>query len=174
MKPTLVAVAALLVACGGPAVSVRATTAPDANLAQYRTFAFFTPAYRQGKPESIADQELRRALTQDLQQKGITEVTPGSAPDFLVVYHTRVREVTNGTSTGYGSYEAWPDIRTYDQGTLVVDFIDPHGNKVFWRGIAKAAVMHPESPDPRKIDWAVSHLMRQYPSLVASVPQQAM
>jgi hypothetical protein len=58
---------------------------------------------------------------------------------------------------------------------LIVDFIDPHTNQVFWRGTATDIVNNPNSPDLGKLDAAVTKLVKQYPgSAMASTSRPAM
>ena len=160
-------------ACAG--VSVRSTQAPDANLARYKTYGFMTD--QTGKPETLADQQIRASLERDLQQKGLTPATTGN-PDFLIAYHTkqeqRVEVTPGGYGWGYWGWSGYPDVNTYTQGTLIVDFIDPSTNKIFWRGTATAVVNDPNNPNPKNIDKAVGKLVSQYPSLYAATPPAQM
>jgi hypothetical protein len=180
MKPGfafLAAVLALAAAACGPSLTINSTTMPSANLAKYHTFAWYAQPNAPQKPETIADQQIRASITQDLAQKGITEVTTGT-PDFLVSYHVRERQqasVTPYTGWGWGwGYYGGGDVTIYTEGTLVVDFIDPTTNQVFWRGTASSVLENPNQPNLAKIDTAVSKLIAQYPSQLAAAPRPAM
>jgi hypothetical protein len=144
--------------------------APGANTAQYRTFAW---AARPAAPQSPAEQTLRASLEQNLAQKGLTPAAIGQPPDFLVDYHAKTQERIDVNPTYYGWW-GYSDINTYTEGTIIVDFIDPNTQKIFWRGTASAVVDHPNNPDPNKIDHAVSKLIQQYPTQMAQVPRQPM
>jgi hypothetical protein len=176
MKTRISALAALLVLCVGCGATVSSTVAPNANLAQYHTFAFRTPHYREGKAESPAEQELRAALRNDLGQKGLMEAAPGQVPDFFVAYHVKTEQKLDVNSVGYGYWWGYGgyDVTTYTQGTLIVDFIDPRSNSIFWRGTASQVVNHPYAPDMNRLDKAVAKLVEQYPSMMASVPRSTM
>ncbi|HEY3353945.1 MAG TPA: DUF4136 domain-containing protein [Polyangia bacterium] len=169
MKRNLIGLAAaVLLVVSGCGASVNSTMAPNVNLSQYRTFGWYTPATG-AKPQSLADQEIRAALQRSLAAKGIVEATTGK-PDFLVAYHTIMQQEA-APDYGYGYYGGWGgDAYTYTQGTLVVDFIDPQQRKVFWRGTASQVVNDPNNVDRKKLDDAVSKLVKQYPANVAQAP----
>jgi hypothetical protein len=156
------AVAAL--ALGGCGASIQSTVAPNANLARYRTYAFYTPPYREGQVETIADQTIRSSLRQDLAEKGLTEATTGE-PDFLITYHVMKQQRLDVAAVGYGFW-AWPgaSVTSYTQGTLVVDFIDPKTRQVFWRGTATGVLNHPHTPNLAKLDRVVSQVVSRYPA----------
>lgn len=160
-----------LLAVGGcSTISTNASFAPGANPAEYHTFAWAPqPA---GHVESPGEQQVRAALQRDLASKGIVPATTG-APDMLVAYHARKQQQIEG-APGYGWY-GWPDIYTYTEGTLIVDFVDPRTNRVFWRGTASGALDHPDNPNIAMIDQAVDKLMQSYPaSMAASAPPPQM
>jgi Domain of unknown function (DUF4136) len=169
---------ALFAAVGCSGITANSNTAPGANLGKYHTYAWYQPP--SGEMQSIAEQEVRSSLERQLAQKGLTMATT-QPPDFLVAYHATKQQkvnVTPGYGYGYGywgyRWGGFPDVSTYTEGTLVVDFIDPQSNQVFWRGSAQGVVENPNNPDPQRIDTAVAKLVKQYPMQVASVPRPAM
>jgi hypothetical protein len=164
MKPwsQAVAAAAAVLAIGCANITTSAHTAPGTDLANYRTYDWYEPP--SGKLQTIGEQQMRTALQQDLALRGLTLAT-SAAPDFLVAYHA-VEQPKADVAPGY-AWGSFPDVVTYREGTLVVDFIDRKTNTVFWRGTARGAVDHPSNPDPQKINEAVAKLIKQYPSAVA-------
>jgi Domain of unknown function (DUF4136) len=176
MKTRLAALAALLALSVGCGATVHSSIAPNANLGQYRTFAFKMPRYHAGQPETPAEQELRSTLRNDLALKGLTEAAPGQQPDFLISYHVKQQQKIDVDTVGYG-FGWWggpADVYTYTEGTLIVDFIDPRTNQAFWRGTASDVVNHPYSPDLAKVDKAVAKLVNQYPAQMAAMPRPTM
>lgn len=179
MRPrrTLLAVALLTIAAGCSGITTQANTAPGANLGKYHTYGWYHPPT--GEMQSLAEQEVRSALQRDLAQKGLSLATT-EAPDFLVAYHAKRQEKVQVTPSGYGygfygyGWGGFPDVTTYTEGTLVVDFVDPQTNQVFWRGTAQGVVEHPNNPDLNRIDTAVSKIVQQYPTQMASVPRPPM
>jgi hypothetical protein len=176
------AVAALVVAgCSG--VQVRSTPAPNANLGALRTFAFMTPVDPSSRAaqmdQSPAGQEVRATLTRNLEEKGYTPAPPNTQPDFLVAYRAHVQRKTQVESWGYPGPYGWgwgwgyggwawggPDVtvRQYNEGTLIVDFVDPTTHRVLWRGTATGVVDNPQNPNLQKVARAVDKLMDRYPT----------
>lgn len=171
------ALAAVLSLVGG-CVTTSAATSPNANLASYRTFAF----YRADTPKQVAferspaGQVVQERIAADLQAKGLTETQEN--PDLLVAYHSKLQQKTDVTDWGYGGfYWGGPGdvtVDQYTQGTLIVDFIDPKTKQVVWRGTASAVANNPENPDTGKIASAVDKLMKKYPAEMASSSRPAM
>jgi hypothetical protein len=162
-------------ACSG--ITANSKIAPGTNLAQYRTYGWHN---QQTGTESIGEQQVRSALQTQLAQKGLTLATT-APPDFLVAYHAKKEQKVQvypggGGYWGYGywgyGWGGYPDIETYTQGTLMVDFIDARTNKVFWRGTASGVLDHPDNPDIQKIDTAVAKLVQQYPQQMAAATQR--
>jgi hypothetical protein len=156
-------------------VTVKATTAPQANLSHYRTFSWFQPqtppkAGTISFEQTPAGQIIRDQISRDLAGKGITETTDN--PDFLVAYHSKLQQKLDVSDWGYpGFWWGGPggvSVNEYTQGTLFIDFIDPKTNQVFWRGTASAVVDHPDTPNEKKLASAVGKVMKKYPSEVAS------
>lgn len=169
----IVAIVAFAAGCGA---TVHSSVAPNANLGQYKTFAFQQPPYRAGHPESPAEQELQAALRNNLAMKGITEAPAGQPPEFLVTYHVKTQQKLDVQQVGYGF--GWglggTDVYQYTEGTIIVDFIDPRTNQAFWRGTASDVVNQPEMPDVGKLDKAVAKLVNQYPSQMAATSRSQM
>ena len=154
--------------CAGCGATVHSSLSPTANVGQYRTFSFYRAPGSQGQPESLADQEIRRAINDSLAAKGIVELNAAPA-DFKVAYHVVLRRHVAMNDLGYGLGDFGPvDFTTYTEGTLVVDFIDPHTNKVFWRGTATQLVNDPNRVNTARLDKAVAKLINRYPYQVAA------
>jgi hypothetical protein len=164
----------LIAGCGA---TVRSTVAPNANLGQYHTYSFFTPGYRANTPETPAEQQLREALRSNLTQKGLTEAPAGVQPDFEIAYHVKEQQKLDVNTVGYGFWGWYGGtyVTSYTEGTLIVDFIDPRNNNVFWRGTASDVVNNPATPDLNKLDKAVAKLVNQYPTqMTAAAARPAM
>jgi hypothetical protein len=175
------AVAAASLFCG--CVSVETSKAPNVNLAQYRTFAWFEPASPSPRQQSFerspAGAVVREQIARNLAAKGVSETAQN--PDFLVAYHGKLEQRMDVTDWGYPGWwwGGWggPNVAVseYTQGTLIIDFIDPRTKQVFWRGTASAVVNQPENPNPKKLAGAVDKVMKKYPAEVASAaPRQTM
>ena len=155
-----------LLLCGCGNLQVRSEVAPEANLARYHSFAWAPIDGAADQPTSIIDQRIRRALAPELAKRGLRENT--GSPDFLIAYHI-LRERKTGVSDWGNGLQGWsPEVSTYTDGTLIVDFIDPHTNAVFWRGSVQHAIEPRGDVDVARLEKAASQLAGRYPSVVAA------
>ena len=103
------------------------------------------------------------AVDRELAKKGFARVSPDATPDLLVSVHgwaqSRV-EVTNygysyGGAYAYGPYRPMPvsagvDVRSYTDGTMLLDFVDAKAKKLVWRGTASDTVKENATPEERE------------------------
>lgn len=156
----------LLGACVAASGLVRANaiTAPGASPSAYRTYAWYQdepaagPAYDKGFGPTL-NEHIRRAVEEELQQKGLRKVTQN--PDVLVAYDVSVsvpeekddpRNFASGFGYSYGYMSGYryrygqaglPGYRAVDlfkEGTLIIDLINPQTNLLVWRGWAEEAI----------------------------------
>ena len=92
--------------------------------------------------------------------------------DFLVSVHVTSQERVQVTDWGYsyGRHGAWYgsrdlDVYTYDEGSLVIDVVDPTRRALIWRGTASRVVEPDWSPDEREkvVREAVQALLEHFP-----------
>jgi hypothetical protein len=171
--------AAWLAGCTG--VSVSQDYDPSETFTDLHTFDWFpggrelTGDVRVDSP--FIDQRVRLALIRTLVLKGYEKVADRT-PDFYVNYHVSLerRLESSGINTYYGTgtYGSWggvgigigsTPIREYDQGTLVIDFVDGHTRKLVWRGTGSRRVASNPAPEEttRAIDESVDEILKQFP-----------
>ncbi|PRY12041.1 uncharacterized protein DUF4136 [Pontibacter ummariensis] len=155
-----------LQSCVTTSASVGANTiqAPYVQTGSYKTFAWFQPdamapaAYEKGFGASL-NKNLRRAIEEELQERGYQKVTTN--PDVLVAYDVSVsvpeeKDKPENFAPGFGySYgymsgyrydykqPGMPGYRSVDlfkEGTLIIDLINPRTNMLEWRGWAEGAI----------------------------------
>jgi hypothetical protein len=182
MKRIALSCVALMTIAGCSTVQVRSTPAPGVNLGQFHTFGFMPDHDPNSKTamfdRSPAGQEVRNRITQDLTAKGYVLAQADQQPDFLVATHSKTQEKLDVQDWGYpGPYwgYGWNDttVTQYTEGTIIVDFVDPKANQVFWRGTASSVVNHPENPDLNRLSKAVNKLMKTVPAQMAAAPAPA-
>jgi hypothetical protein len=119
---------------------------------------------------SLALQRARTAVDAELGARGY-RLDP-QAPDFLVSVHVTSQERVQVTDWGYsyGRHGAWYgsrdlDVYTYDEGSLVIDVVDPTRRALIWRGTASRVVEPDWSPDEREkvVREAVQALLEDFP-----------
>ncbi len=167
----------VLLAAGCSSVSVSHDFDPKVDFASLRTYGWIAAPQsassdsiqRELASDSLVEGRVKQAVNQQLALKGLRETTQN--PDFLVAFHTGVQDKTDIQSWGYG-YGYWGmgggGISTinYQEGTLILDFVDPKTNNLIWRGVGKEVVgqggMSPEKRQER-IDNAVEQILKKYP-----------
>jgi hypothetical protein len=159
LKPVLFSLTTFAAGCAS--MQIHSETAPQADLAHYRTFSWVPSS--SGGPVTIIDQQIRAALARGLAQKGLHEAPPESA-DFKVSYHVLQEHKVAVSDWGNGIYGWSPEVTAYTDGSLIVDFIDPTSNKVFWRGSATSVVEHPGVVDVARLDKAAAQITQRYPN----------
>ena len=171
----------LLVALGGcSSIEVSNDYDASASFAAYRTYAWVPkPEERTGDlrlDSPLLHDRIREAVERHLAAKGYTKAESGS-PDFLVTYHVAVKGKLNvstisnyGYGPGYrGARMAGPGTTTYvheyEEGSLLVDIVDPTKRQLVWRGTARAEVPPTSTPEERtaKIDEAVGKILEGFP-----------
>jgi hypothetical protein len=122
---------------------------------------------------SLVDGRVRRSVDRQLAGRGYRKV-PVEEADFLVTYYlgleTRfdTRTIDRGVGYGHGGWYGGARTETrvtqYEEGTLVLDFLDPERNLV-WRGSASARVREKSTPEQRerRIDEAVQAILERFP-----------
>ncbi|MEA3372701.1 MAG: DUF4136 domain-containing protein [Campylobacterota bacterium] len=132
--------------------------------------------------DTLANDRIIEAINSDLRSKGYRTVSREEA-DYLVLFHTDVRNKTRIDTDyqhvgmypyryGYRSAMMVPTTRTYtyDEGKLIIDFVEPAENKIFWRGIATDRLKSFDSPEERikYIHDAIGSLLKTFPATSAA------
>jgi hypothetical protein len=158
LKPALVPALALVSGCA--TMHIHSQVAPETDLGHYHAYAWLPTS--KGGPETVLDQQIRSSLRQPLTQRGLREAPPDAA-DFLIGYRVLQEHKVTIADWGNGIYGWAPDVVAYTDGTLIVDFIDPKTNRIFWRGSATAAICNPGIVNVKRVDKAASEIVRRYP-----------
>ena len=161
---------------------------PTTDFSRYRSFDLSprpqpeTGDIRVDNP--LLDARIRNAVTDTLYAMDYRRVSTPT-PDFFVVYYLVIRAKLEGStySTGVGfgtwSYPYWGSVgyettfRQFDEGMLVIDFIDAEDNRLIWRGIGTRRVS--EHEDPQKtteiVRQTVSAILAQFPPQSQNLPK---
>ena len=120
---------------------------------------------------TLNDQQIQQAISGELAKRGIRPATGSAKPDFYLTYHLYIdeaeRTVANPPVAGYAfpyavsyrggylpiNYGYWYTTpyyqrggyrtETYQEGTMILDFIDARTNNLVWRGSVADAVNNP-------------------------------
>jgi hypothetical protein len=118
-------------------------------------------------------ERLERAVTAQLEAKGLTRVSGGA--DLWVALHGRVtqRTVIDSTSFGYGYRWGWwggmgvttRTVRKVPVGTLVVDLVDAGARQLVWQASASDTLEEGGTPADReaRVNEAVAKMFADFP-----------
>ena len=170
-------VAATLLSCSQQA-AVNADYDTSADFTKYKTYAWLDevlPPDRVpegvGAPNDITNRRIRSAVDAEMAAKGFTPTT--TDPDLVIFYHVGVEDKVDVTDWGYsyastGRYWGWNtrnvDTYNYQEGSLIVDFVDMESKVLVWRGTAQQVLgdLSPEEAD-QFIKDIVKQVMALYP-----------
>jgi hypothetical protein len=169
-----------LVAAGLACSGIQVTTDydPSADFTRVRSYAWFDDKSGvqgdRADVTSLLDQRLRRSIDAELQRKGLSPVGRAEA-DVLVGYHLGVETkldvntIDTGYGYGYGRYRGGISSHTtvteYQEGTLLIDLIDPKSKQLIWRGSGQSRLRRSSTPEQReqRIDEAVAEILKSFP-----------
>jgi hypothetical protein len=125
-------------------------------------------------PQTVQVDELgvkraKNAVNRQLAAKGLSRVSEN--PDCLIALHLTKqwkRDVDWGySSRRYSSYWARRsiDVYEYEEGTLILDFIESDKRELIWRGSVTAVVDSDTSPEKKekRINEAVFKVLEKFP-----------
>jgi Domain of unknown function (DUF4136) len=173
--------ALLCLACAG--VRVRTDYDDAVDFAKLSTFVWIDPPLREearaeGAPDvdpfthnTLVDKRVRDEVDAYLVAHGFRAAREGESPDFLLRYELVSREVTRDSPVfvtggfgryGYGSAVGYSQSNTYQEGTLILDVIDPSSERIAWRGwgISQSRDAH---MDPERLHDAVTAILARFP-----------
>ena len=149
---------------------------PQTDFPRYKSFDWAAvPQEKAGESpwgSPFVAKRVHDAVENFLIQNGYPKSSDGK-PDFLVnVYLTAVKMVEVDRSWegrpghryfGDSAFETY--IIEYDEGTVVIDFLDAGTQRLFWRGTGTRRINHSSSPQKSAdtINRWVSEILKQYP-----------
>jgi len=128
----------------------------------------------EGGVSEIMLRRMRLAVGEQLAAKGFVEAEPDRA-DFLLAYHAGVQNRQQYDTYGYGAGGWWggywgggmttTTVRSYSEGTLILDVVDRASNQLVWRGTASGTIDAMEGPEQRiaTIEEAVRKMLKEFP-----------
>ena len=157
---------------GCSSISVSSDYDPNADFSQYKTYAWgdkLDPNDALEKNQLI-EQRVFNAIDTSMIAKGFKKTK--TDPQILVYPHAGTQERASVNSWGYG-YGGWwggagmggLDVTQYDEGTLIIDFIDMAKNELIWRGTGSGVMSDSPSMEERtqNINNAVGKILAQFP-----------
>ena len=167
---SLAVAASVLAGCAG-APTYHYAFDPEFRFTKPSTYAWYEdPNFKMPGGSSIVDgkfvdENVRRAIDETLEKKGVKPAPPGAAPDIYVSYSTRPDGVASQDRFGAYSWWSgtiWAGTKYQKAGTLWIDIRDS-SHKLIWRGLKTTLVGSNPDAMRRDIDRAVSELLAEYP-----------
>ncbi len=123
-----------------------------------------TYAWDSSRPSSRNDEliikRIRRVVDEQLAAKGFTAAS--ERPDFLIALQgTKTTKVERWDSQHFDSWDTY----TYEEGTLVLDFLDGKTKEPIWRGTAMGVLDPSPTPEEREenANKAVARMLKYFP-----------
>ena len=168
----LAALGTLVLVTGCASMNVNSYVERGYDLNRFHTYAWSpAPAAATGDPRldsnPFFDEQVRAEVEVQLARRGFERTA--RLPDLLVHYHASMtqRIEARDLDEQYGSCEKGhcrADV--YDTGTVLIDLVDPHTNKVIWRGWAEGAMdgaVDNQAWMEAKISQAVTRIFERMP-----------
>lgn len=165
-----------IAACAAPGATVRSQAAPNAGFGGYQTFGFYDELPgQQAAYTSFVDQYVADAIAAEMQARGYRREVNGQ---LLINFHRQAREKVEVSQTtappgfyghrrGLYTWAGAPvttDVRTYREGTLLVDVVDGAAKKLLWQSVATQRVTEAIRENPKPvIDAAVARMFAEFP-----------
>ncbi len=174
IAPLAVLTAATLAACSSFATDFDYDTSHD--FSDLHTYAWIDE-----RDNSIEMKRVREAVNTELRARGF-EAT-AARPDFLVAAHVTTQDRLRVVDWGYTCppHGYWHgggrdiDVWQYEEGTLILDVIDPGQTALIWRGTASKAVDRTWTPEERDEEAraAAQALLAEFPPKRGAVDERA-
>jgi hypothetical protein len=176
---TILIAAAMLTAAAGCGTSIRTNYDYDVNadFETYRTYEWLPrpeapPGTARQALESndLLDKRIKSHVNAVLQAKGLQLVS--DKPDMLVTYYVNVKDKVQVSDWGYrysDHYWGWGgrdiDVYNYEEGTLILDFIDAATHDLVWRGAGSVALDSSRSPEKQDelVGKVVGKILSKFP-----------
>ncbi len=140
----------------------------QANFSDRKTFDWMQAPEKAGI-NSLVVQRVKNAVNAELKAKGL--MMTSNNPDFLIAeYHGKRNQVQisdwgyrGGYRGGYGP--GGVSVYEFEEGSLILDFVDAKSKQLIWRGSAKAQVDNVDTPEESEklINAAVKEILKKYP-----------
>jgi hypothetical protein len=166
-----------LIAVGCSSRSVNFDYDRSADFSSFKTYAWHDGELSIKEEDPLGHQRIMDAVDRQMSAKGFSKVS--SNPDVYVTYNGEDNEQVRMDTTHMG-YDYGPDwywgggfgmdmgtsttqVRTYLEGTLVVDIWDANKKQLVWRGVGSDIVSDNPESNAKKIDKMVADMFKRYP-----------
>ena len=163
---------AITISCS-PIYSVKYDYDTKTDFASLKTYDWL-PIPAKADIDRLNVERIKNAVNSQMAAKGLRNAADN--PDFLIASHVGKKEKVRiaDWGYGYGSYGRYwggyggprgVDVYKYEEGSLILDFVDAKSKKLIWRGSAKAQTNTVKTPEKREklITEAVQKILEKFP-----------
>jgi len=163
----------LLVFSGCSTLEVNVDYDEAYNFNEQKTYSI-NREFKDGENSLFIDR-VKKAINMNLEAKNYKQITSSQA-DFIVTFNAKVENKTS-TYTDYqmvgmgryrygGAMISTTSSYNYDDGTLVIDVINPKTKKIVWRGVGQAEVQQQDTPSEKQkyLNEIVTKIMEKFPA----------
>jgi hypothetical protein len=177
-RRALAALLAVLV-LGCASANVSSDWDPQVDFSGLKTWDWFPRARPQTLDprldSGLLDARIRQAVEAELAAKGY-KPRGGPNADFFVSHTVAIQQKISASSINdfygpsYGVSRVYVD--EYEEGTLVIDVLDPRKQQVIWRGSYQARLTPASNPSQReeRVNTAVHAVLERFPPPAAATP----
>ena len=169
----IVCLMALTISCS-PIYSVKYDYDTKTDFASLKTYDWL-PIPAKADIDKLNIERIKNAVNSQMTAKGLRK-SPDN-PDFLIASHVGSKEKVRVADWGYGygPYGGYwgghwgprggVSAYQYEEGSLILDFVEPKSKKLIWRGSAKAQTDNVKTPEKREklIAEAVQKILEKFP-----------
>jgi len=173
MRRFIAALLLITAGCGGPRLTVDSDYDTATDFSKYKTWSWMPGKKPSEKDiDSLSQKRIVETIDEELPRRGLAKVAEGgdlsATYQISVVHKIEASPATVGVGYGWGPAHigvSKTPTREYDEGTLILDLVDPKTKTLIWRGTARGTVKPDASPEERKerIRNAVGYLLEDYP-----------
>jgi len=168
MKPARIACLVCAAALAAGCIDVKYDYDPEVDFTRLKSFDWL-PVSAKATYNRLDIGRFHKAVTAELEMKGLKQVTKG--PDFRIAVYISKKEKMDVESFGYyygppgrywrcdypgdwwGAYPGDIDTYYYEEGTFILDFVDPKTKKLLWRGTAKTDLDERTEPPEKEQEF---------------------
>ena len=153
------------IGCAG--ISVSYDYDERADFAQMKSFDWL-PAPTTVEVSELQFKRFKDAVTTHMEGKGLQ--LSSDNPDFLIAFHYGKKDKINVNDWGYGyGYRGWGGgsiyVDQYEEGTVILDFVNAQTRVLFWRGEARLRLQENSSPgkERKRAQKIAEEILKNFP-----------
>lgn len=173
----LVATAMAAACASTPNVNVKTQLAPQASFGSYHSFTVMSPRIGSGNPaaqddpmleSSISNQAIRQEIRRQLEARGYR--ADGQNADLGIAFYAASRQGLDVRNVDYGyPFRPWwwrdrQEVTPITEGTVVIDVIDRHTNKLVWRGTGRSQLSDDTGQYSKYVTAAIDQVLAKLPA----------